>query len=924
MAAPLAVAANPDATMTPWVVLKDVGFQVSHPYPKDSDWAALARALVDLKPGDVLTQEELTQARGKLAAIGEVEATLDGGRLVFTLAPFRRIKSMRFKGNYPLFEQEVKDVMTLRVGMVFKPETMAEQTSLIAERFKAEGYIDPGVRIDWRQDPEDGHYHVSVIIEKGGFFTIGRFRMSGNRSFAESLLKAKMASWRTMALWAGRSRFAQDKFKQDIDKLLAYYRRQGFADANITYTLTPDLDRKQMHVDIVIDEGLRYVISFTGNSEFLDYTLRKDLELFEIGNRGNIGLRRSIQNIRRRYLRAGYADVRVTWKAADGGPARQDADIQREGTGAESAQTPVRWLQLAISEGLCHQVRSVTIKGEHFFDEAKIKDQMLTRPHNGWGQGVFNTQLLDEDLASIQALYHKYGFIHARIQETIDIQPSDKSVAIILTVEEGPQVLVGRIAFEGPMPVKERTLRDALQLKPGEPFQPDGVRLDESELATRIAPHGYPHVRVEARVAQSEAENRAHITYRIVPGPYVQVGAIVFAGNFRTRDAILERELEFKSGDPFSLADVLAAQRNLRSTGLFETVQVRTIGLKEMESIVHLLFLTVEKKPYFFELGGGYDTSKGLYARTKTGDHNFLGTDKDIWTGGAIAETGWRWDAGISNPRMFGSRVQADMGGYVERQENFNQDFGVDSAGSTISLSRRWPRSITTYLAWRYERRQQFLRKQEASEDVDPRALDPRSNLVTTPTLVFDTRDSFIRPHSGWLANLSLDLSNGLDNDLDDFTRYNADVRVYHPLHPDLTLAGMVRMGYIVAFGDNTDIPEDQLFFLGGTLDVRGYEENLLQFNAQGDPVGGRLTLSASLEARYDIGYHFELAAFIDAGRLQLTFDDAQADEWRWTTGLGLRYQTPIGPIGLLYGHKIDPRPGESRGQFHFTIGYTF
>jgi outer membrane protein insertion porin family len=463
-----------------------------------------------------------------------------------------------------------------------------------------------------------------------------------------------------------------------------------------------------------------------------------------------------------------------------------------------------------------------------------------------------------------------------------------------------------------------------LQLKPGDPFQPDRVRLDESELATRIAPHGYPHVRVEAHVDQDDEKSRAHITYRISTGPYVQVGTIVFAGNFRTRDSILARELEFGSDDPFSLAEVLAAQRNLRSTGLFETVQVRTIGLKEMEPVVHLLFLTVEKKPYFFELGGGYDTSKGLYARTKTGDHNFLGTDKDLWAGGEIAETGWRWDAGISNPRLFGSRVQADMGGYIERQENFNQDFGVDSAGSTISLSRRWPWSVTTYLAWRYERRQQFLREQDASQDVDPRALDPRSNLVTTPSLIYDSRDSFIRPHNGWLANLSLDLSNGLDNDLDDFIRYKADLRAYHPLRPDLTLAGMVRMGYIVALGDNAAVPEDQLFFLGGTLDVRGYKENLLQFDAEGDPVGGRLALSASVEARYDIGYHLELAAFIDAGRLQLTLDDAQEDEWRWTTGLGLRYQTPIGPIGLLYGHKVDPRPGESRGQFHFTIGYTF
>ena len=51
---------------------------------------------------------------------------------------------------------------------------------------------------------------------------------------------------------------------------------------------------------------------------------------------------------------------------------------------------------------------------------------------------------------------------------------------------------------------------------------------------------------------------------------------------------------------------------------------------------------------------------------------------------------------------------------------------------------------------------------------------------------------------------------------------------------------------------------------------------------------------------------------------------DAGDDSFRTSVGMGLRYITPIGPIGLLYGQKIDPRPGETSGQFHFSIGYTF
>ena len=890
------------------VVLEDVSFRVHDPYPDKVDWSGLSKTLVNLKPGDLLTRENLERAQSVLGVIGRVETALDQAKLVFTLVPFKRIKSMSISGNYPLFEQEVRDVMTIRLGIVFNAEDLPEQIALITKRFKSEGYIDPKVTIDWRQDPDDGHYLLSVNIKKGDFFTVGKFQITGNRAFADSLLKAKMSSWRTWALWGGQGRFVQQKFTQDVKKLLAYYRKQGYADARISYTLTPIIDKRQMRIDLVIDEGPLYDITFIGNTEFLDYTLNKDLELFTVGNRGNIGLRRSVQNIRRRYRRSGFADVSVKWEQTDG---------QSEG------QT-LRSLQLVIDEGIRHVIRSIKVEGEHYFDEEKIKNQMLTRSANGFGNGDYDANVLDEDLTSIQALYRKYGFIDTRISKQVDIHPSDKSVSVTIVINEGRQTRVDRISFTGKLPIAADELAKILELRSGEPFQPDLVRVDESDLAASIAPHGYPHVVVEAVVTRSADQEKADITYRILPGPFVKVGAIFFAGNFRTREHILKRELAFKSGDPFSLSKVFEAQRNLRSMNLFDSVRVRTLGLKEKASTVHLLFLTIEKKPYFYEIGGGYETSKGFYARSKIGDLNFWGTDKDIWLGGEVSETGYRWDAGISNPRLFGTRMQVDIGGYIEREEKFNQDFGTDTAGATLNVSRRWPRLLISSLAWRYERREQFLREQDASQQVDEEALDPRSNLVMTPTIVYDSRDSFIRPTRGWFSNLSVDVSNGLDNDLDDFTRYKADLRVYHPLRPKLTLAAIVRMGYIVAFGESKDIPEDQLFFLGGTLDVRGYKENLLQFNAEDNPVGGRLAWSTSIEARYDLGKNFELSPFVDAGRLQLTTEDALDEDWRWAVGLGLRYLTPIGPIGLLYGHKIDPRPGESKGQFHFTIGYTF
>jgi outer membrane protein insertion porin family len=196
---------------------------------------------------------------------------------------------------------------------------------------------------------------------------------------------------------------------------------------------------------------------------------------------------------------------------------------------------------------------------------------------------------------------------------------------------------------------------------------------------------------------------------------------------------------------------------------------------------------------------------------------------------------------------------------------------------------------------------------------------------VATPSIRYDTRDSFIHTKKGIFSSLSVDISKGLSNALDDFLKYRFDFRYYLTPLRRLTLAWLGRAGYIDPFNEEGAVPDDQLFFLGGISDVRGFDENLLRFDRNGDPVGGRTALVGSLEARIDLGLNLELTAFYDVGRLTDTFVDAGvSDPLRASVGLGLRYMTPIGPIGFLYGRKLHPEEGESSGRFHFSVGYTF
>jgi outer membrane protein insertion porin family len=88
--------------------------------------------------------------------------------------------------------------------------------------------------------------------------------------------------------------------------------------------------------------------------------------------------------------------------------------------------------------------------------------------------------------------------------------------------------------------------------------------------------------------------------------------------------------------------------------------------------------------------------------------------------------------------------------------------------------------------------------------------------------------------------------------------------------------------------------------------------------------VGGKTQMAGSIEARIDLGNNFELPVFLDAGALQDTTRSGSDDGFKFTLGSGLRYMTPVGPVGLLYGYRLNPETGEDSGRVHFSIGYTF
>jgi outer membrane protein insertion porin family len=882
-------------------------------------YAKMAKRLIRLKAGDPLSAEKIQASvdalslSNRFSAIHVDSISMPDGEMVeFTLTPFRFIKKIIISGNYPLFEGDIRNIMTIYPGDVYRPKDLSKQVGSIVELYKREGYIDPKVKIVADNGSKSGNVTVRVKIKKGDPYKPGALTFNGNRAVGTASLKPRMKTWR-LGLLLGTARFTEERLEKDIENLITYYRKKGYAEVDISYELDTKSHFPDVDVTINIFEGPHYKIAFKGNDEFWNYTLKKDVVFFTQGNRRGLGLRKSIRNIRERYHKEGFIDVKVV--------AREERESQH--------LKKSKCVGFNITEGPRTKVSGITISGNQMITEEEIRAQILTQPPSLFNSGAFVKNTLDEDVFAVNTLYLDKGFQNAKVGYQTVFTPNRVGVTVEIKIKEGVMTRIGSVSIKGSDLVTLKDIKERLQVQPDHPYNANLLVTDEGYLSSLVSEKGYPHVLVKSKVKLSSDHTIADVVYQIDPGPKVRLGQVFVSGNLKTQEKIILRELEIKPDDPLSLQKLTDGQRAIRDLAIFRSVQYKAIGLAEKEESINLFVEVEEGKPYSAQFEAGYDSESGANCGVKLENRNFLGLNKNIWGSAKILETGYEVESGITEPRLFGSKISSSLVVYNNRIKELNEDYGTDTLGGSLGFGRDWSEKFNTSLIFALEQIDEFDNPpSEPGNDIS-------TVLVTTPSIRYDSRDSFIKPTHGIVTDVSVDISSGVE-DIDesaeeDFIRYNLDLRYYVSPLEKMTFAWMGFIGYIQPYSDSEFPPEHELFTLGGINSVRGFEENLLQRKSDGNALGGKTAFMGSFETRFDIGWNLDLTVFFDTGSVQDVIDtedqvEGDTDEFRSSYGLGLRYMTAIGPIGLLYGWKLDVKEeeGESPGRWHFSIGYTF
>jgi outer membrane protein insertion porin family len=209
---------------------------------------------------------------------------------------------------------------------------------------------------------------------------------------------------------------------------------------------------------------------------------------------------------------------------------------------------------------------------------------------------------------------------------------------------------------------------------------------------------------------------------------------------------------------------------------------------------------------------------------------------------------------------------------------------------------------------------------------------------VITPSLTYDSRDNVFDTRKGDLLTASLDFA-GLGGNKD-YAKFFTRASHYFPMPRGAVLEVRGRLGLAEPYGDTQKIPIYERFFAGGAYTIRGYEERKVGpvDPLSKDPLGGASLAVGNIEYTYPLFSFLKVAAFYDVGNVWEKMGDIFSNKdangvinsggLKSGIGLGLRINTPIGPIMLDYGIPMNKQSGEtdkkSSGRFHFSASHGF
>jgi len=585
-------------------------------------------------------------------------------------------------------------------------------------------------------------------------------------------------------------------------------------------------------------------------------------------------------------------------------------------------------ITINIDEGEKIRIDEIRFTGNKAFDEDDLKDIMETE--ETWlfsfidESGIYKKDVLKVDVLRLEAFYQDNGYIRARVHEPqIEVNREEKEIYIEIKIEEGQQYKFGKITVQDVEEFNEQDILRDLKSKPEAVYNISLLREDILNITEKFSEKGFAYADVNPRAAIDDQARIVDLNIQIDPGRKVYVGKINVIGNTRTRDNVIRREFRFKEGELFNSKKLKRSKQRINNLGFFENVKIDT-HRGDTPGVIDIDATITERPTGSISFGAGFSSVDKVIFNASISQDNVFGTGRKVNLSADISARRTNFNIQLTEPRVFDSDVSAGINLFNRRSDFFS--FDTRSQGGGLSLGKNFSETDWGGVNYRFS-------KVKVTDVVNPTSTLKNETQNTSRigvTFIRDSRDNFLNPTQGWRHVVRLEFAGSFLGG-SDFYKTGYEITFYRKLIGKLVGAIHGAINFAEGY-NNEELPSFERYFMGGANSLRGFTiREVGPLDIVGDPVGGEQSLLFNLELQYPLTETFRVFAFYDRGNvygsgfnISSTDTSFNLSKMRESTGGGIRFFSPFGPISLSYGMKLDQRTGESSGEFHFSAGNAF
>jgi len=738
-------------------------------------------------------------------------------------------------------------------------------------------------------------FFYALALNAAEVMQIGMIRVKGNRRIETDTILAQIKT-------APGDDFSPQALRED---LIAIYKTGFFEDVQVDVS---DFEGKLLVTFIVKEKPSIKEIEVVGCEEIKEEKVREKISARVNTIVDESVLEQDAAAIRKLYEEEGY----------------YLAKVQVEQERVDENWVVVRYV---IDEGPEVRIEEIRFVGNEAFSEDELEDVLETTEYwfFSWltGSGHLDREELDKDLDRLLAFYYDHGYIDAQVgSPQIELSEDKEKLYITIPIVEGKQYKVRSVGVKGNMIFTEDELLELLRLRPGDTFSRQVLRKDIESLTERYAKEGYLLTEVYPTTRKHPEEQTLDVVLNIEEGKMTYVRYINIKGNQSTRDKVIRRELIFDEGDVLTSFKLRRSYNRVNNLGFFEQVKLNTKPTEE-ENYLDVELEVKERLTGAISLGAGWSSVDKLVGTVSISQGNLFGLGQRLMLSGTFGGTTQNYNLSFTEPWLFDVPLTVGFDVYYKTARSIlYRNYDIDRKGGDVFFS--YPLAEYTRMYWKYM--YELVNVYDVEEDaplvIKEREGEKATSLVSF-ALVRDSRDNRLRPTEGSRNRVSVEVAGGPLGGDNYFVRTIGESSWHFPLFWKFVLSLRGVIGYETSYAGR-EVPLEELFRLGGDRSVRGFDSGSIDPRVDDEVIGGNKELIFNAEIHFPLIDPLAGVIFFDTGGAFAEDESFALEDMREGAGVGIRFFTPVGPIRLDWGYKLDRQPGESTYEWHFAIGTYF